>query len=75
MKNNNHNGYRVDILSTLTGEYFEYTSLHQPITLGMAEALGRGLERQKAFHRIVEVTGKENHASEFVKIYSRWEPS
>jgi hypothetical protein len=66
--------YRVDILSALTGEWFEYTSLHQPATLGMAEALGRGLQRQGQPYRIVEVTGNEQSASDFLKVYTRWEP-
>jgi hypothetical protein len=66
--------YRVDIKSTLTGEWFEYTSLHQPTTLEMAEALGRGLQRQGQQFRIVEVTGKENSADQFVKLFMRWEP-
>jgi len=47
-------GYRVD-LKLVTGEWIEYTSLRVPVTLEMAEALGRGLQRQHAAGRIVAV--------------------
>ena len=47
-------GFRVD-LQLVTGEWIEYSSLKKPVTREMAEALGRGLKRQGAGGRIVEV--------------------
>jgi hypothetical protein len=51
-------GYRVD-LKLVTGEWIEYTSLRVPVDLPMAEALGRGLKRQNAGGRVVEVPGEK----------------
>jgi len=55
-KINRQAGFRVD-LRLCTGEWIEYTSLKVPVTLEMAEALGRGLKRQNAAGRIVELPG------------------
>jgi hypothetical protein len=52
-------GYRVDLKLTTTGTFIEYTSLKVPVTLEMAEALGRGLQRQHAAGRIVAVPSGE----------------
>lgn len=52
-------GYRVDFLMEATGTYAEYTSLKAPVTLAMAQALGRGLKRQGQSGRIVTVPGNE----------------
>jgi len=52
-------GYRVDMLMLSTGTYAEYTALNAPVTLAMAEALGRGLKRQGQPGRIVSVPGDE----------------
>jgi hypothetical protein len=56
-KANQHAGFRVDLKLTTTGTYIEYTSLKVPVTLEMTEALGRGLKRQGAAGRIVELPG------------------
>ncbi len=61
-------GYRVDVFMTLTGTFTEYTGLKTPDTLEMCQALGRGLRRQGAAYRVVKVTGKEKHASEFIEV-------
>jgi len=64
-KGNRQAGFRVDLKLTTTGTYIEYTSLKVPVTLEMAEALGRGLKRQGAAGRIVEVPDE--------KIIESWE--
>jgi hypothetical protein len=58
-KTNRQAGFRVDLKLTTTGTYIEYTSLKIPITLEMAEALGRGLKRQGAAGRIVRIPSQE----------------
>jgi hypothetical protein len=46
--------YRVEYLVAETQRFVAYTSLKQPVTLAMAEALGRGLKRQGQAGRILE---------------------
>jgi hypothetical protein len=54
-------GFRVDLklADSSGGGFIEYTAIKIPVTLEMAEALGRGLKRQGAAGRIVEVPGEK----------------
>lgn len=49
------NGYRIDILIKETNLWYPYTYHKRPITLEMAEALARGLKRQNAPGRIIQI--------------------